>query len=88
MPFKANIMILVLSMIISALALPPQLQSYLSGERSLPAWAHGVEPPSLHFNLRPDTPLPVPDPNGGLAAESTSALPSAPTSLLPWLQGA
>ncbi|KAI1629150.1 hypothetical protein EDD37DRAFT_644914 [Exophiala viscosa] len=88
MPLKINIITLFLCMIISALALPPQLQKYLSGERTLPAWAHEAKPASLHHNLYSDTALPVSDKIEGPVTEATSALPSAPTSLLPWLQSA
>jgi len=88
MPSRISITTLFLCMIISALALPPQLQTYLSGQRSLPAWAHEVKPASLHHNLHSDTALPVSVKIEGPGTEATSALPSAPTSLLPWLQSA
>ncbi|KIV79158.1 hypothetical protein PV11_06736 [Exophiala sideris] len=88
MPSRISIIMLFLSMIISALALPLQLQNYLSGGRSLPAWAQEVKPASLYHNLHSDTALPVSFKIDGPATEATSALPSAPTSLLPWLQSA
>jgi hypothetical protein len=76
-----------------AAAFPPQLQVYLNAQPSLPAWASTSTPPSIEQNLHADYMLPEPRPLGYSEAETApeatiSALPSAPTSMLAWLQGA
>ena len=76
------------------LALPAPLQVYLDGLKNTPAWANNVEPPTLHRNLHAANDLPVSITPSALtgrafaeALESTTALPSAPTSMLHLLEG-
>ncbi|KAL6240743.1 hypothetical protein RBB50_012307 [Rhinocladiella similis] len=80
--------LVLLLLVASSVALPPRQQLYLTIQDNLPAWANDVKPASIHHNVHADEALPVADGASTAATDfdQTADLPSAPTSLLPFLK--
>ena len=86
MPSSMCTPLVLLFLTVSAVALPPQPQTYLASQVKLSGWAADVKPPSINHNMHSDEALPVPEDVRSVASDTTSELPSAPTSLLALLE--
>ncbi|KIW44980.1 uncharacterized protein PV06_03407 [Exophiala oligosperma] len=95
--FFPTFVLLLLLLAASSTALPPPNHQFhitastTTQQESLqPAWANDVNPASIHHNIHADQDLPVAEGDASIPVmdlpDQTENLPSAPTSLLPFLQ--